>query len=45
MTTAIAETGTERATVIVIDDAHWADEPSLLLLRHVASRVADLPCW
>jgi DNA-binding CsgD family transcriptional regulator len=43
VTTAIAGTGTERATVIVIDDAHWADEPSLLLLRHIASRVADLP--
>jgi predicted ATPase len=42
VTTAIAGTGTERATVIVIDDAHWANEPSLLLLRHVASRVAEL---
>jgi DNA-binding CsgD family transcriptional regulator len=43
VTTAIAGTGTERPTVVVIDDAHWADEPSLLLLRHVANRVADLP--
>ncbi len=43
VTTAIAGTGTERPTVIVIDDAHWADKPSLLLLRHVANRVADLP--
>ena len=43
VTSAIAETGTERPTVVVIDDAHWADEPSLLLLRHVANRVADLP--
>lgn len=41
--TAIAGTGTERAAVIVIDDAHWADEPSLLLLRHLASRIVDLP--
>ena len=41
--TGIAATGGERPTVIVIDDAHWADESSLLLLRHVAHRVADLP--
>ena len=43
VTTAIAGTGTERPTVIVIDDAHWADESSLLLLRHVANRISDLP--
>jgi DNA-binding CsgD family transcriptional regulator len=43
VTSAIAETGTERPTVVVIDDAHWADEPSLLLLRHVANGIADLP--
>src|SRR5579875_768370 len=29
--------------LVVIDDAHWADEPSLLLLRHLANRIADLP--
>ncbi len=28
--------------VIVIDDLHWADEPSLLLLRHVSSRLASM---
>lgn len=43
VTTAIAGTATERPTVLVLDDVHWADEPSLLLLRHVANRVADLP--
>ena len=43
VTSAIAETGTERPTVVVMDDAHWADEPSLLLLRHIANGVADLP--
>jgi DNA-binding CsgD family transcriptional regulator len=42
-TTAIAETGAERPTVIIIDDAQWADESSLQLLRHVANRVSDLP--
>lgn len=41
--TAIAAAGAERPAVIVVDDAHWADEPSLLLLRHLASRVTDLP--
>jgi predicted ATPase len=43
VTSAIAETGTERPTVVVMDDAHWADEPSLLPLRHIANGVADLP--
>jgi DNA-binding CsgD family transcriptional regulator len=43
VTTAIAGTGSEHSTVIVIDDAHWADESSVQLLRHVANRVADLP--
>jgi class 3 adenylate cyclase len=31
----------DRPTVIVLDDLHWADEPSLLLLRFVARRLAD----
>lgn len=26
----------EKPLVIVLDDAHWADLPSLLLLRHLA---------
>jgi DNA-binding CsgD family transcriptional regulator len=43
VTTAIAETGIKHPTVIVIDDAHWADESSLLLLEHIANRVSDLP--
>jgi class 3 adenylate cyclase len=30
-----------RPLVIVLDDLHWADEPSLLLLRFVARRLAD----
>src|SRR5262249_44842721 len=32
---------TERPIVIVLDDLHAADEPSLLLLRYVASVLAD----
>jgi class 3 adenylate cyclase len=31
----------DRPTVIVLDDLHWADEPSLLLMRFVARRLAD----
>ncbi len=29
--------------LITVDDAHWADEPSLDLLAYVARRVRDLP--
>jgi class 3 adenylate cyclase/tetratricopeptide (TPR) repeat protein len=29
--------------VLVVDDAHWADEPTLLLVEHVAERLPDLP--
>jgi class 3 adenylate cyclase len=34
-----------RATpiVLVLDDVHWADKPSLLLLRHVLRRPAAMP--
>jgi DNA-binding CsgD family transcriptional regulator len=30
-------------TVLVVEDAHWADEATLDVLRHVGRRVADLP--
>jgi class 3 adenylate cyclase len=29
--------------VLVIDDLHWADQPTLLLLRHVVRSAADAP--
>lgn len=29
--------------VLVFEDLHWADEPTLLLLEHLAERVDDLP--
>jgi DNA-binding CsgD family transcriptional regulator len=32
-----------RPLVVVLDDVHWADEPSLLVLRHLADRVPDAP--
>ena len=28
---------------LIVDDAHWADAPSLRLLTHLANRVHDLP--
>jgi DNA-binding CsgD family transcriptional regulator len=31
----------DRALVLVLDDAHWADQPSVLLLRHLARTVRD----
>lgn len=35
---------TERgALVLAVDDAHWADEPSLRFLLHLAHRLAGLP--
>jgi hypothetical protein len=32
-----------RPTVFVVEDAHWADEATLDVVRHVRRRVADLP--
>jgi class 3 adenylate cyclase/tetratricopeptide (TPR) repeat protein len=32
-----------RPMFILLDDLHWADEPSLLLLRHVVEGLRDLP--
>ena len=34
----------ERApTVVLVDDAHWADEPSLRLLTYLVGRISDEP--
>ena len=33
----------EAPLLIVLDDLHWADKPSLLLLQHVARELARLP--
>ena len=32
-----------RPTVLVVEDAHWADEATLDVLRHLGRRIADLP--
>jgi len=29
--------------LLVLEDLHWADEPSLLLLRHLAERLEEMP--
>ena len=29
--------------VVILDDIHWADEPSLLVLRHLADRISTAP--
>ncbi|GEL17216.1 ATP-binding protein [Pseudonocardia asaccharolytica] len=33
----------EQPTALVIDDVHWADQPSLRFLVYLAQRLADLP--
>ena len=37
----LAGASQSRPLVLVLDDLHWADEPSLLLLRFLARRLAD----
>ncbi len=37
VTDLLAEAAGARGAVIVLDDLHWADEPTLLLLRHLLS--------
>jgi class 3 adenylate cyclase/tetratricopeptide (TPR) repeat protein len=32
------------ALVLILDDLHWADEPSLLLLEHLAEVLPETPC-
>ena len=39
----IAELARSEPTILVLDDLHWADDPSLLLLRHVVRASADAP--
>ena len=32
-----------RPTLLVLDDIHWADEPTMLLVAHIAERIAEIP--
>ncbi|MEA2142093.1 MAG: hypothetical protein QOI64_523, partial [Solirubrobacteraceae bacterium] len=38
-----ADLAADRPLLIAIDDAQWADAPSLRFLAHLARRIADLP--
>ncbi|MCH7787829.1 MAG: AAA family ATPase, partial [Acidobacteria bacterium] len=31
--------------VLVFEDLHWADESTLLLLRHLGGRLSEIPCF
>jgi DNA-binding CsgD family transcriptional regulator len=39
----VANLATRDPLLIVVDDAHWADEPSLRWLAHLAARIESLP--
>ena len=39
----LARTARIKPTLLVFDDIHWADEPTMLLLQHIAERVAEVP--
>jgi DNA-binding CsgD family transcriptional regulator len=39
----VVRLGERRPTVLVVDDAHWADAPSLRFLTHLQPRITDLP--
>jgi DNA-binding CsgD family transcriptional regulator len=39
----VANLGTRRPALVVVDDAHWADAPSLRWLGHLARRLEGLP--
>src|SRR4051812_28895516 len=40
---AVSDAAADRALVVILDDIHWADDPSLLVLRHVAQGLAERP--
>jgi tetratricopeptide (TPR) repeat protein len=40
---ALAEAGRRTPTVVILDDLHWSDEPSLLALDFVAQQVRTAP--
>ena len=43
VTNALRSTGGGAPVVFVLDDLHWADQPTLLLLRHVLRTASPLP--
>ncbi len=41
VTEALRQVAATNGLVVIVDDIHWADEASLLLLRHIANQVSD----
>ena len=41
MTATLSELSAARPVLLVLDDLHWADQPTLLLLRHVLRSTDD----
>jgi class 3 adenylate cyclase/tetratricopeptide (TPR) repeat protein len=39
----LARTAAGQPTLLVLDDIHWADEPTMLLIQHCAERLSDVP--
>ena len=39
----MARTARVQPTLLVLDDIHWADEPTMLLIQHLAERIAEVP--
>lgn len=39
----LARTARARPTLVVLDDIHWADEPTMLLVEHLAERIGEAP--
>jgi class 3 adenylate cyclase len=39
----LARTARIKPTLLVFDDIHWADEPTMLMIQHIAERIAEVP--
>src|SRR6202035_4644203 len=39
----VARIASERPTLMILEDLHWADDSTLSLLDHLTQRLADLP--
>jgi predicted ATPase len=43
VTAAVQRAAAENSLVVILDDIHWGDEPSLLVLRHLADQIVRAP--
>jgi len=39
----LARAGRAQPLLLVLDDLHWADDATLLLLQHIAQRISEMP--